>query len=239
MPSFFDKNSLRPEQLARWDAAVAEYVRVRAANRVAAGLLLDERLPIDGHPGSAKSALFARLLNGKAALPYPPPTSYSYPWYAVVEEAGPFPVSVGRAMSGGGARETTGGFVLRINQCTWEVESLNEAAERLLTLDRERAVSHEGWPSELLQQIREIYSQAPELMVRYGQWPAYRLRLGRGESLCLRKRAERVVQGSHRATGSVLNIDQLRLGASIETANDQAACVLLAYKTWVLEKVAR
>lgn len=32
-----------------------------------------------------KSALFQRLLSGKAPLAYRPPTSYSYPWYEVIE----------------------------------------------------------------------------------------------------------------------------------------------------------
>lgn len=31
------------------------------------------------------SALLDRLLSGKAALPTPPPKSFSYPWYALIE----------------------------------------------------------------------------------------------------------------------------------------------------------
>lgn len=40
----------------------------------------------DGGPGiPQKSALFQRLLSGKAPLVYRPPLSHSYPWYAVIE----------------------------------------------------------------------------------------------------------------------------------------------------------
>jgi len=42
------------------------------------------------HPGP-QSALFARLLAGREPLSFPPPTSFSYPWYALIERTGPPP----------------------------------------------------------------------------------------------------------------------------------------------------
>lgn len=32
-----------------------------------------------------KSALLSRLIEGKDPLPYPPPLSFSYPWYSLIE----------------------------------------------------------------------------------------------------------------------------------------------------------
>lgn len=41
-----------------------------------------------------KSALFQRLLSGKEPFPIPPPTSYSYPWYELLENGYAFPYEV-------------------------------------------------------------------------------------------------------------------------------------------------
>ncbi len=48
-----------------------------------------ERNGKDWLPGSAdicKSRLFWRLRSGKSALPSPPPTAYSCPWYELIDE---------------------------------------------------------------------------------------------------------------------------------------------------------
>ena len=37
-------------------------------------------------PEPYHSALFARLLSGKKALPAPPPLSHSYPWYELIDD---------------------------------------------------------------------------------------------------------------------------------------------------------
>jgi hypothetical protein len=100
MPHFFDPNNLTPEQQARW-WAIEEYARVQEENlaRTLATMkpedeaaFLDATRKIDpndtrsvrdhliamrdfsgGRAGHPKSSLFARLLNGKPALPFPPP----------------------------------------------------------------------------------------------------------------------------------------------------------------------
>lgn len=62
------------------------------------GATLEPRSPLShpqffgNQPGHPKSALFARLLDGKLPLKYRPPTSFSYPWYAVIEDDGPWEV---------------------------------------------------------------------------------------------------------------------------------------------------
>lgn len=33
-----------------------------------------------------KSSLLKRMIEGKEPLPYPPPRSYSYPWYSLIED---------------------------------------------------------------------------------------------------------------------------------------------------------
>ncbi len=79
MPTFFDPSQLSPEQSARWPQAAEAYEVVMQSLD---GSGQRTAVPQPGHP---KSALFARLLNGKKPLRYPPPTSYSYPWYAALE----------------------------------------------------------------------------------------------------------------------------------------------------------
>lgn len=40
------------------------------------------------------SALLRRLLDGKEPLPDPPPRSFSYPWYSLIEDGEGFPMEV-------------------------------------------------------------------------------------------------------------------------------------------------
>ena len=65
-----------PEQARH---AVVRWLEVRAAHGYA-----------DEHPvtpaEASHSALLARLLSGKEPLPSPPPLSYSYPWYSLIED---------------------------------------------------------------------------------------------------------------------------------------------------------
>ena len=96
MPSTFDGNDLSEEQRARYEWAVAEYARIQDENRARLERAGKQAAP---HQIGPKSALFARLLEGKAALPYPPPTSYSYPWYDIIEKPGPHHVSIGGGLS--------------------------------------------------------------------------------------------------------------------------------------------
>lgn len=227
MPTFFNRNELPPEQQARWDWAVAEYDRIQDENldRAIAKMSPDERRQImaslrdegeddthrlrehlkafrdlmGGGAGNGKSALFARLLQGKPALPFPPPTSLSYPWYAVVEEDGPFNVMVDGLTFGEPELDARikKGAVITINQCLWTVVSRNAAAERLSALQAELSATarpeKEGaihcshtWSVRLLESVLGAYGGGPEFIVRYGEWGNYRLALGRKPSTCQR-----------------------------------------------------
>lgn len=205
MPTFFNPLALTPEQTERWEWAMAEYARIQDENltrtlarmtsvqlaETKQALQLPEAAPesalresmaafqglMGGGAGDPKSALFYRLLSGKPALPAPPPTAFSYPWYAVVEEAGPFTVTLGSSM------RTEHGLYLTINQCAWKVVAANEAAAALLTLDEQLRdkPSVEGLAAAVT-----AYAQNPVFTVQFGEWPAYQLKLGRVETRCVR-----------------------------------------------------
>lgn len=248
MPVYFEKNSLDVAQRRRWDWAVAEYQRVQEANvdrelltmtaseqsRLLASFR--DRQPDDsktlrdylllmgglmaGGAGNPKSALFARLLDGKPALPLPPPTSYSYPWYSVVEQAGPHQVCITGVPTVGGIVRGTGGakgvFTLGINQCAWAVLWYNEAAQRLRELQEELAAtatpeapgSHYccySWSATMLKDVVEAYQARPEFIVRHSLWPEFRLHLGRSEAVSARGYAQDVISGIAQGCGDMLD----------------------------------
>lgn len=110
MTKFFDKNKLNKEQQSRWDWAVLKYREIREKNTLNSFEQVEEeeKLNLIQELSSAKefkgsltfdivdekSALFARLLEGKKPFIFPPPCAYSYPWYEVIEESGPFNLSL-------------------------------------------------------------------------------------------------------------------------------------------------
>lgn len=110
MTKLFDKNNLNKEQQERWDWAVLKYREIREKNtlnsfeqineeeRIQLIYDLNEAKEFNGSLTldmvDEKSALFARLLNGKSPFIFPPPCAYSYPWYEVIEENGPWSLSV-------------------------------------------------------------------------------------------------------------------------------------------------
>lgn len=109
MDKFLYKNKLNDEQKSRWDWAVCKYREIREKNMLNSFEELDEKernslmlelSKVKEFNGSLtlnmldeKSALFGRLLSGKNPLLYPPPCAYSYPWYDVIEESGPWSLS--------------------------------------------------------------------------------------------------------------------------------------------------
>jgi hypothetical protein len=144
-----------------------------------------------------KSALFNRLMQGKPALRFEPPTSYSYPWYAVIEEPGPHRVMLGGCSTLGAMLKGTGGakgkFAIALNQCAWAVQSFNVAATHLLKLQRQlaktqvadpqdRYSSTHTWSEEFLQEVKATYAKKPQFIVRHGEWPAFRLFVGQDSS---------------------------------------------------------
>jgi len=235
MPNFFNPHELSVDQRGLWDWAMREYRRVQEENidRQLASMseyqkqfLVDDerarhpgRTPdvreilrswssmMGGGAGHGKSALFARLLSGKPALPYPPPTSYSYPWYEVIEEPGPFPVSIRSQLAADGRPGASDEIV--IDQCSWKIVSSNAAATELGQLQDEldrlgMPAKPRGnprvydWTPDLFQRVASAYASGPELMVEFGKWPAYRLRIGRHVSQSQRRHAEAVIAGANR-----------------------------------------
>lgn len=107
MPTFFNKETLTPEQSARYESACLDYDLIQNNNaKVQFESLSKAQLQklklqlnvkedkdvqehflkmIKLHHPDTKSALFFRLLNNQKPLIYPPPCSYSYPWYSVIE----------------------------------------------------------------------------------------------------------------------------------------------------------
>lgn len=158
------------------------------------------------HPGPP-SALFARLLDGRAPLSFPPPTSFSYPWYALIEEPGPHVLS-----SVSGASKWTvesqrrghepGGFQqIKLDQCIWSIVSVNEAAKELLEIDlcfASHAMDVEPALAPFWENIKSAYAKQPEFVVRYGQWPAFRMRIGRFKTTARRDHALRSITAGGR-----------------------------------------
>lgn len=113
MPNFFDKNKLTTEQQLNWNKAISQFNYVinynvennfknmteeeksdlikfyhleNASTEEIMKKLKNFYLFLGNHPGSEKSALFSRILNGGRIFKKAPPISYSYPNYSLIEE---------------------------------------------------------------------------------------------------------------------------------------------------------
>ncbi|MGZ3237998.1 MAG: hypothetical protein ACXU8A_11550 [Burkholderiaceae bacterium] len=179
MPSFFDENDLTAEQRARYEWAVAEYTRIQEENRLR---LEQAGEKASSHQIGPQSALFARLLEGKAALPYPPPTSYSYPWYDIIEKPGPHHVSIGGGVSVAGIAHWDGGIGtdehIVLNQCSWSIVHKNDGAIKFQEF-LQLAHAHVNDPETAIEIVEQILATKPEYTVTYGQWGHFTLSLGR------------------------------------------------------------
>jgi hypothetical protein len=166
-----DRSTLTPEQLERFDWALAEYARIQERNNKAGPNTIEPGLsPLLNHFPSPKSALFARLLSGRPALPYPPPTSYSYPWYSLIDDGFSDNVSVEGFSAGLGKP----GII--INNALWAITQNNPAADRLMqaasTLNKSR---HPVLTREESKLISDILANKPEWVARSGRNPEFRL----------------------------------------------------------------
>jgi len=65
------------------------------------------------------SALLRRLIEGKTALPEPPPLSHGYPWYALMDEGEAEPYDVWEADDR--TNETFGFKALVVDQYPWRI----------------------------------------------------------------------------------------------------------------------
>jgi hypothetical protein len=166
-----DPSALAPEQQERFEWALAEYARIQERNNKAGPNTIEAGLlPLLHHYPNPKSALFARLLNGTPALPHPPPTSFSYPWYSLIDDGFSDNVSID------GFSEGFGKPGIIINHALWTIVQSNPAADRLMqaasTLNKSR---RPVLTREESQVIGDILATKPEWVVRSGRNPEFRL----------------------------------------------------------------
>lgn len=135
--------ALDVDQQARVRCAVERYYAVVGQPDEAEGARRPSSLvgALMPHRPGRKSALFRRLLAGREPFPVPPPTSYSYPWYDLLDSPGPRSVSIGgcgtlatairsAALFDGSAGQPE---VLMVNQDLWIVVRANDAARACLS----------------------------------------------------------------------------------------------------------
>lgn len=115
---------------------------------------------VSSNLASGKSALLKRLLSGKGALIHPPPKSYGYPWYDLVEQPAKYRVNVAfhtgqslqqslnqnrihTAVDPRATRlmEETGITHLSINEESYEITNLSESGYQLVKTSFEMADS--------------------------------------------------------------------------------------------------
>lgn len=220
MPTFFNPDNLTPQQALRYDVALAEYARVMAANRDAlntqgqtCGNTRPRNAFADLHRPGPKSALFARLLEGKPALLSAPPTSYGYPWFAIIEDGRASGIDIGGAIPVAGAlaglSESGCQESLLINQCPWGIISANDAATELMSLARAWAILDMPLEDTRSDVVRSILRQRPEWIVQYRQCGPYRVYLGRTHAqgrrdVLMRDRLYRDFTGGNPVIKSVL-----------------------------------
>ncbi len=87
---------------------------------------LDDNIP------AHKSALLQRLMQNKLPLKYPPPLSFSQPWYDLIDECKPIPILLGGYRP---KEEIDGTFFeegLIINQTLWKISSFGNQAKKLM-----------------------------------------------------------------------------------------------------------
>jgi hypothetical protein len=171
MNNKLDPSTLAPEQQVRFQWALAEYARIQERNNKAGPNTIEPGVsPLLNHYPSPKSALFARLLSGKPALAHPPPTSFSYPWYSLVDDGFSDNVSIDGFSAGFGKP----GVI--INHALWTIVENNPAAGDLMQAAKNLNKSrHPVLTRQESQVIAEILASKPEWMIRSGRNPEFRL----------------------------------------------------------------
>lgn len=103
-----------------------------------------------------KSALFHRLMEGKEALPVPPPRSYSYPWYSLIEDGYGFPYEVWKD------ENNMFGFpAVGIDQSIWKLEEELGENDYIVRYFISRA-NDERFESETKWHVYRIGSRIPQ-----------------------------------------------------------------------------
>jgi hypothetical protein len=167
------------EQKARYEWALAEFNRIQERNTApgTATTIAPAITPLIKHAPNPKSRLFARLLEGKAPLPFPPPTTYSNPWYDLVEDGFSDKVFLDGFVDLYGKGANTGIF---INQCVWNICRENAAASELRAF-RDRLKNSRSLvltPQES-GEAKIILRKKPEWIIKHGRNREFRLYLCR------------------------------------------------------------
>lgn len=178
MADSIDFEKLTPSQQARYEWALAEYNRIQERNSAPGTTTLAPGLsPLIKHRPNPKSRLFARLLQGKPPLSVPPPTSFSYPWYELIEDGFSENVSLDGFTGSFGDPPHRG---IRLNQAVWKILVANAAAESLMLFSQKvaRTKSMVLSPDES-REAATILQARPEWIVQHGRNPDFRLYLCR------------------------------------------------------------
>lgn len=203
-----------------------------------------------GAEGDPRSALFARLLLGKSPLDRPPPSTFHHPWYEVIEDDGPFAVMVSDAHSQPPSvehGELEPLHSLCIDHCPWMVVSMNEAAHRLFDLQEqlnalERRDSSEtcfDWTQALMADVTSALQDDPQFLIRFEEWPVYRLRLNpREASGDVSALSRALTPGALARISSVFDTLTLRIGyRPLARIAEAGATTPYVWLGWLLEKI--
>jgi hypothetical protein len=149
--------------MTRYDAVLR--ANGSAERRAFSGANMDPASP-------EKSVLFLRLIMGKQPLRDAPPTTFSLPCYALVEEPGPIAVVVRGPIPLGGQRDRAGGargkYWFAVSDCLYACIDDNEPARKVnILLTGEHASQ---FPSRT-----SLIARQPVWMLRHGNWPAWML----------------------------------------------------------------
>jgi hypothetical protein len=178
LTDIIDFENLTPSQQARYEWALAEYNRIQERNSAPGMTTIAPGIsPLIKHRPNPKSRLFARLLEGKPPLSAPPPTSFSYPWYELIEDGFSENVSLDGFTDSFGDPPHRG---IRLNQAVWKIILHNAAAKSLMAFSLKVAKTKSMVlnPHESLE-TKKILEEKPEWVVQHGRNPEFRLYLCR------------------------------------------------------------
>lgn len=102
------------------------------------------------------SSLLARLISGREPLKFPPPRSYSYPWYNLVEQGFANNVEVNLS---------AGKISINQNQTQWKVESVEHEWKyiiRCLTNNKRYVLQYKNINSEYVWCLDELNTKDPD-----------------------------------------------------------------------------
>jgi hypothetical protein len=169
---------LSPEEKARYEWAIAEFNRIQERNGEPGYTTIAPAIsPLIKHVPHPKSRLFARLLEGKSPLQFAPPTTYSNPWYELVEDGFSDKVFLDGFIDLFDKGPNTG---ILINQCVWNICRQNAAAIQLRELHKKIQPTRSLilTPQES-NEAKTILRQHPEWIIRHGRNREFRLFLAR------------------------------------------------------------